>query len=194
MVCGDTTLDGDPDLLFDVPASTYRRSATPFVGPVAWTPADARDLAPLVAVVVAATAAVVVTAAAPPAVVDGFPVPSETRFFFRGCCSKRRNESSTIATFLLSRSVGSVSMPRVSKEPCRAGVMSRLGGLLLDESESDFPSLSRPSSAWPSLGARLFVAWPVLEGEMVWFLGFCGFFLVGWVCWACVLWWLWVLR
>ena len=97
------------------------------------------------------------------------PVPSDVRFFFLGgcCCSIRRNESSTIATFRLSRSVGSVNMPNVSKEPWRAGVMSRLGGLLRDELDCDWASLSGPSSKRPSLGARLFVAWPVLVGEIV---------------------------
>ena len=106
---GEMALAGDPDLLRDVPASTYVM----------------------------------------PLVVDefrgfvlklGLPVPSDARFFFReGCCSSLRNESSTMATFLLSRSVGSVKMPSVSKEPCRGGVMSRLGGLLR-ESDVDLPS------------------------------------------------------
>lgn len=107
------------------------------------------------------------------------PVPSETRFFFRGgsCCSMRRKESSTMATFLLSLSVGSVSMPSVSKEPCRAGVMSRLGGLLRDEPDCDMPSMSGASSKWPSLAARLLVACPVLVGERVcWGFGLLDFF------------------
>jgi hypothetical protein len=95
-------------------------------------------------------------------------VPSDIRFFLRGgcCCSIRRNESSTIATLRFSLSVSSVSMLGLSREPCRAGVRSRLGGLLRDDSECEATS-SAASSACPSLAARLFVACPVLVGEIV---------------------------
>jgi hypothetical protein len=77
---GDAVLAGEPDLLRDVPASTYCPE-----GPVEpFLDLDFEEV-----------------------------VPSETRFFFLGgcCCSIRRKESSTIATFLLSLSVGSVNIP-----------------------------------------------------------------------------------
>ena len=80
-------------------------------------------------------------------------------------------------TFRLSLSVGSVNIPRVSNEPWRAvGVMSRLGGLLREDPDTDLTSFSGTSSKWPSLAARLFVACPVLVGEMV--CSALGFFLL----------------
>lgn len=116
--------------------------------------------------------------------------PSETRFFLRGgcVCSILRNESSTMATFLLSRSVGSVRIPKVSNEPWRgagvdwAGVKSRLGGLLREEPDADAASASAASSKCPSLAALLLVAWPVLGGETAWDLLFLDFFLFALPC------------